>query len=61
MGASLSEGKLEEGRVVCSWHGWSFDAETGQCDRKEWARVPRYEAKIEGGEVLVRALGEEQT
>lgn len=59
MGASLSEGKLEAGRVVCSWHGWTFDCETGQCDRKDWARIPRYEARVEDGEVLVRALDRE--
>ena len=28
-GASLSEGVIEDGRVVCSWHGWSFDPQTG--------------------------------
>ena len=24
-GALLSEGTVEDGRLVCSWHGWSFD------------------------------------
>ena len=28
-GAPLSEGAVEGGRVVCSWHGWSFDPKTG--------------------------------
>jgi nitrite reductase (NADH) small subunit/3-phenylpropionate/trans-cinnamate dioxygenase ferredoxin subunit len=58
MGASLSEGRLEEGRVVCSWHGWSFDCETGRCDRKSWARIPRFEVRLEGKEVLLRPLDE---
>jgi nitrite reductase (NADH) small subunit/3-phenylpropionate/trans-cinnamate dioxygenase ferredoxin subunit len=58
MGASLAEGRLEEGRVVCSWHGWSFDCETGRCDRKSWARVPRYEVRLEGKEVLLRPIEE---
>ena len=30
MGASLADGRLEDGRVVCHWHGWSFDLESGQ-------------------------------
>ena len=33
MGAPLSEGKLTGGRVVCGWHGWSFDLTTGRTER----------------------------
>lgn len=29
-GASLSEGKLEEGVVTCGWHAAQFDCKTGK-------------------------------
>ena len=39
MGASLSMGKLAEGKVQCAWHDWSFDLETGCNEFKKWACV----------------------
>ncbi len=29
-GAPLSEGTIEDGHIVCPWHGWCFDPRTGQ-------------------------------
>jgi nitrite reductase (NADH) small subunit/3-phenylpropionate/trans-cinnamate dioxygenase ferredoxin subunit len=54
MGASLADGKLDDGCVVCHWHEWRFDLETGQGDRRSWAKARTYEVKIDGDEVLVR-------
>lgn len=30
-GASLGEGTLHEGRVICPWHSWMFVLRTGEC------------------------------
>jgi nitrite reductase/ring-hydroxylating ferredoxin subunit len=30
-GASLGSGSVEGGMIVCPWHGWAFDAMTGEC------------------------------
>ena len=30
-GASLGEGFLHRGSVVCPWHNWSFEVRTGLC------------------------------
>jgi nitrite reductase (NADH) small subunit/3-phenylpropionate/trans-cinnamate dioxygenase ferredoxin subunit len=54
MGASLADGRFVEGRIECGWHGWRYDVETGQSDRREWACVAVYEVKIEAGEVYLR-------
>jgi nitrite reductase/ring-hydroxylating ferredoxin subunit len=35
MGSDLSKGTLEDGVIVCSWHGSRFDALTGK--EQEWA------------------------
>lgn len=30
-GAYLPEGYMEELILICHWHGWKFNLETGQC------------------------------
>jgi nitrite reductase (NADH) small subunit len=51
-GAPLSEGAIEDGRLVCSWHGWSFDPGTGAelCNPLGGARV--YPLRVDGDDVL---------
>jgi nitrite reductase (NADH) small subunit len=51
-GASLAEGVIEDGRVVCSWHGWSFDPKTGAelCNPLGCATV--YPLRVDGDDVL---------
>lgn len=55
MGASLADGEIVEDEVQCSWHGWRFHLGTGRSQAKEWACVPVYEVRVEGGDVLVAA------
>ena len=56
MGASLADGRVEQGAVVCHWHGWRFDLKSGQGDRRKetgfCAKV--YEVKVDGGDVYLR-------
>lgn len=58
MGASLSEGQLGRGFIRCHWHGWQFDLESGACQQKKWARLPRYEVRSDGEDLLLRPLTE---
>jgi nitrite reductase (NADH) small subunit len=39
--------------VLCPWHAWAFDVETGEVDAPETGRVRVYPLKVEGGNVLV--------
>ena len=41
--------------VVCPWHGWEFDAQTGVCPEDEAYRVAVYPVRVEDGRVLVQA------
>ena len=54
MGASLSDGYVEDGIVTCSWHAWRFRLSDGA-----WADNPRlkigcYQVRVEGDAVQVQ-------
>jgi len=51
----LHEGWIEEGQVVCPWHGWSFDPLSGVCTNAQ-GRVEPFGVKVEDGEVLIQIL-----
>ena len=52
-GGPLGEGTIENGKVVCPWHGWRWDPKTGQADQDAKAKIALYPLKIENGDVLV--------
>jgi nitrite reductase (NADH) small subunit/3-phenylpropionate/trans-cinnamate dioxygenase ferredoxin subunit len=57
MGASLSEGCVEEGIVTCPWHAWRFRLSDGA-----WADNPRlkttsYPVRVVGDEVQIQLPG----
>jgi nitrite reductase/ring-hydroxylating ferredoxin subunit len=41
--------------LVCPWHGWEYDIETGECAALRRYRLRRYEAVQRGDEVYVVA------
>jgi nitrite reductase (NADH) small subunit len=53
MGASLSEGYLDRGTVVCPWHGWVFRLDDGASLFDENSCVAVYRVMIEDGDVVV--------
>lgn len=52
-GGPLGQGIIEGNKIVCPWHGWQFDPQTGQAAHNPKAKVAVYPIKIENGEVLV--------
>jgi nitrite reductase/ring-hydroxylating ferredoxin subunit len=40
--------------IVCPWHGWEYDIETGICAADRRIRLRRFEATTRAGEVYVR-------
>jgi nitrite reductase (NADH) small subunit len=44
---------VDGNKVICPWHGWTFDANTGVCTHNLDVRVAVYPLKIEGEDVLV--------
>jgi nitrite reductase/ring-hydroxylating ferredoxin subunit len=41
--------------LVCPWHGWEYDIETGECAANRRIRLHRYEAVQRGEDVYVIA------
>lgn len=52
-GASLGEGTLHEGRVICPWHGWIFEVRTGICPRVLDLAVERFATRRTGDVIEV--------
>lgn len=51
-GGALSEGFVEDGRVVCPWHGWSFPLSANGAPRDG---VCRYAVRVQGEDIEVDA------
>ena len=52
-GAPLHDGWCEDGEVICPWHGWTFEVQTGQCTTLPGANVATFEVKVENGQVTI--------
>lgn len=53
-GAPLSEGLIENGKLVCAWHGWEFKLSDGTCINRPGACVQLFELAIQGEDVFVK-------
>ena len=52
LGFPLSEGIMQTGEVICSWHGWHVRLDDGTCQReREKARV--WACEVRGDEIYV--------
>ena len=53
MRASLTAGKVEDGVVICNWHGWRYDLKTGQCMTNTAFKLKTYTVEIRNGDVYL--------
>jgi len=53
-GGPLGQGVVLDGKVVCPWHGWMYDPQTGVPDVNPKMKVAVYPIKIEGDDVFVQ-------
>jgi nitrite reductase (NADH) small subunit len=49
----LNEGWLEGDLVVCPWHGYDFELETGRCRVDPELSIPVYRVKVDGDAIEV--------
>jgi nitrite reductase [NAD(P)H] small subunit len=52
-GGPLGFGDVTGTRVMCPWHAWSFDLETGQCDVSPLESVRTWPVRVIDGQVVV--------
>jgi nitrite reductase (NADH) small subunit len=52
-GGPLGQGVILDGKVVCPWHGWMYDPQTGVPDVNPNLRVAVWPIKLEGDDVLI--------
>jgi len=52
-GGPLGQGVVDRDKIICPWHGWTFDRRTGAALHDNRARVPVYPVKIEGDDVMI--------
>jgi nitrite reductase (NADH) small subunit len=49
----LAEGTIEDGCVVCPWHGWEFRLSDGRCASHSGASVRMFKLSIHGNDVFL--------
>jgi nitrite reductase (NADH) small subunit len=49
----LAEGWIEGDAVVCPWHGFDFELETGRCRVDEGLAITVYPVRVTGGDIEV--------
>ena len=56
MGASLADGHVEDGAVMCPWHAWRFRLDDGAWmdNSKSGICTATYEIRVENGEIQVQ-------
>ncbi len=52
LGGPLGEGVVEDGKLICPWHGWAYDPKTGEANNSG-EKVAVYPVKIENGDLLI--------
>jgi len=52
-GGPLGTGVIDDGKLICPWHGWQFDPGTGRAIHVPDAGVAVYSVSIEGEEVYI--------
>jgi len=48
---------LKDGTLTCPWHGFCYDATTGECMTMPGAQLQQLPLRIEDGQIWVRAVG----
>lgn len=57
-GRTLDGGLLDDGVLTCPWHGFRFDASTGECLSAPGAQLVQVPTRIDEGHVWIRPAGD---
>ncbi|HLX26647.1 MAG TPA: Rieske (2Fe-2S) protein [Candidatus Cybelea sp.] len=52
-GGPIGEGFIDGTTVTCPWHAWCFDLRTGSLTMGDFARLTRFDVRVDGDTVFV--------
>jgi nitrite reductase/ring-hydroxylating ferredoxin subunit len=52
-GGPLGQGLVAGGKIVCPWHGWEYDPQSGETSHDPAVKTTVYPIKVEADDVLV--------
>jgi nitrite reductase (NADH) small subunit len=52
-GGPLGQGIIESDKIVCPWHAWAFDLNSGTSTHSSNVKVEVYEVAVEGDDVKI--------
>jgi nitrite reductase (NADH) small subunit/3-phenylpropionate/trans-cinnamate dioxygenase ferredoxin subunit len=52
-GGPIGEGWIEDGVVTCPWHAWRFDLRSGSMTLGDYAKLRRFDVRVEAGGIFV--------
>ena len=52
-GGPLGQGTVEDGKVVCPWHGWQYNVTTGKVAQNPTVGVDCYPVEVRGEDIFV--------
>lgn len=52
-GGPLGQGAIEGEMLVCPWHAWQYDCQTGANDFDEDIRLTTYNVRVDGDDILI--------
>ena len=61
MRADLSNGRVEKGILICAWHGWKFDLQSGAGLTRDWACLKTHRLTREGAHLVLEIADTEET
>jgi nitrite reductase (NADH) small subunit len=53
-GGPLAEGDLIKDEIVCPWHLWGFDVQTGACPGNPEIRIVTHEVRVDEDRLFVK-------
>ncbi len=52
-GGPLGFGRMQDGLLVCPWHGWRYDHRTGVMEYDDSISIPTYPVKVVGKDIYI--------
>ena len=56
-GLTLDGGMMDDGVIICPWHGFKFEASSGECISAPGAQLEQIPTRVEDGKIWVRVAG----